>query len=245
MNPDFELMRLKNYLSSKNWAPAEIDSIMDVAARDINEVILDIIAETVAEATDYAASIGAEEFIEELDVAEVGGSFMILTRSGKTDFSIPELKMLPHLLKNAKEGENGKYKVIPVGSKKTSYRNRDIFSVLRQRDSMIKEARASLIESNLDKRSARAQQMASTWRTTMATRIQERLSMIKREAVVEPSQQVEFRTASEKQDPETSWVIPARDMDMTGYLMDLNKSMQDLMSRACTQIVEASEREFA
>src|SRR5687768_16788256 len=157
INPDAEINRLRYYLTQKNWLPHEVDQICDLVSRDVNEVILDIVASAVADATEYAESIGASEFIDEMDVIEVGGSFMVTTISGKLDYSQPEKQMLPHLLKNAKTSADGsRYRVIPVGGKKTETIPANIFSVLQDRQSRLREARAALQQYNEDTRSARA-----------------------------------------------------------------------------------------
>ena len=244
INPDAEISRLRSYLDQRDWMPAEIDDILDLASNDINEIILDIVSNAVAEATDYALDLGAEEFIEDMDVIEVGGGFMISTLSGKTDFSIPERKMLNDLLKNAKVSKDGnRYKVIPVGGTESSQQPRDIFTVMRNRDSMLQEARATLNNESLDRRSARAQTMASHFRNIISSKLKERV--IPRDRQVETRVKPNFRTASDKQDENTQWVIPAKEMDMTGYLMDMNKRIQESIYSSVMFIVESYEKEFA
>lgn len=244
INPDAEINRLRSYLGQRNWMPNEIDGILDLASNDINEIILDIVSNAVAEATDYAMDIGAEEFIEDLDVIEVGGGFMISTVSGKTDYSIPERKMLNNLLKNAEVSEDGnRYKVIPVGGIKKTSQSRDIFSVMRQRDSVLQEARSALNNQALNNRSARAQTMAGHFRNIIANKMSER--MVSKPRVTETRVKPEFRTASDKQDENTQWVIPAKEMDLTGYLMDMNKRIQDSIYSSVMFIIESYEKEFA
>jgi hypothetical protein len=245
INPDAEVNRLRSYLSQRSWMPSEIDEICDLASNDINEIILDIVSNAVAEATDYAIELGAEDFVEDLDVLEIGGGFMIGTRSGKTDYSTPEIKMLPDLVKNGDISEDGnRYKVIPIGKESTARQPRDIFSVLRSRDSMLQEARRNLNQQALDKRSARAQQMAGHWRDIVARKMQERVAVVKPKETT-TIKKPEFKTASEKQDPETQWVIPAKEMDMTGFLMDINKRIQDSIYSSVMYIVDSYEKEFA
>ena len=66
-----------------------------------------------------------------------------------------------------------------------------------------------------------------------------------RSEIQSPIKKPEFRTASEKQDPDTTWVIPAKEMDMTGYLMDMNKRIQENIYQSVAFIVESYEKEFA
>jgi len=243
INPDAEINGLRSYLSQRNWLQSEVEDILGLALNDINEIILDIVSTAVADATDYAIELGAEEFIEDMDIIEVGGAFMISTVSGKTDYSIPERKMLHDLLKNAKISEDGhRYKVIPIGSTETKRQPRDIFSVMRQRDSVIQEARSALNSQALESRSARAQTMASRFRSIINSKLTAQVSpgTIEAKAKVKP----EFRTVSDKQDENTQWVLPAKEMDLTGYLMDANKGIQESIRSSVLFIIESYEREF-
>jgi len=245
INPDAELNRLRSYLGSRNWVPNEVEDIVQLATRDVNEIMLDIISNAVAEVTDYAADLGAEEFIEEMDVVEIGGGFMISTLSGRSDYSIPERRMMSDLLKGAKIAEDGsRYKVIPIGKTSTTKQPRDIFSVMQQRDSVLQEARQSLNQQALDHRSARAQTMASHFKDIINRKLQERVRLSKPSTSSAKEQPI-FRTVSDKQDESTQWVIPAKEMDMTGYLMDMNKKIQDSIYSSVLFIVESYEKEFA
>jgi hypothetical protein len=246
INPDAEVNRLRSYLSQRDWYQTEIDEICDLCHNDINEIMLDIISNAVAEATDYAIELGAEEFIEDLDVVEIGGGYMIGTRSGKTDYSVPERKMLPDLVKNGEVSEDGdRYKVIPVGKDSGTHQPRDIFSVLQQRDRVLQDARKTLNQQSLDNRSERAQRIAGQWRCIIAEKMKQ-VADAKPKTIESPiNKRVDFRTASEKQDPDTTWVIPAKEMDMTGYLMDMNKRIQDNIYQSVMFIVESYEKEFA
>ena len=244
INPDAEINKLRSYLSQRDWMPSEVEDILDLASNDVNEIILDIVSNAIAEATDHAVELGAEEFIEAMDVIEVGGGFMISTVSGKTDYSVPERKMLNDLLKNAKVSEEGhRYKVIPIGGEETTQQPRDIFSVIRQRDAALQEARRTLNSQALDKRSARAQTMAAHFRNIMVSGLSERLTTKPRE--IKTRTKPEFRTASDKQDENTQWVIPAKELDLTGYLMDMNKRIQDSIYSSVVFIIESYEKEFA
>ena len=244
INPDAEVNRLRSWLGGQGWMPTEINDICDLAANDINEIILDIVSNAVAEATDYAMDLGAEEFVEDMDVIESGGGFMVTTRSGKTDYSTPERKMLNDLLKNADISEDGdRYKVVPVGGKTTVTQPRDIFTVLQQRDSVLQEARQTLNQQGLEKRSAKAQTMAGHFRGIISKKLDERMAALK-DRKTEVRGTPEFRTVSDKQDENQSWVIPAKELDMTGYLMDMNRRVQDSVYSSVMFIVESYEKEF-
>ena len=244
INPDAELNRLRWRLQDAGWDYREIDDIVDDASNDINELILDIVSNGVAEATDYAQDIGAEEFIEEMDIEEAHGFFRIGTISGKLDYSTPKRQMLQDLLQGAEENpETGiKSKVIPVGSSSKSKVPGDIFSVMQERQARIDEARATLISNNLDKRSARANVMASRFRDILKQNL---VSKRRDQEVRVPTKDIEFRTVSSEQDPETQWVYPAKELDLTGYIMDLNQRMADTMMDVVPRLIDAYVEEYS
>jgi hypothetical protein len=243
INPDVEIANLRHYLNGRGWLPQEIEDILDLASRDMNEVILDVVSNAVAEATEYAEDLGAAEFIEDIDVVEIGGGWMITTHSGKTDFSVPERKMLPDLVKNGKVSKDGnRYQVIPIGGKKEITQPKDLFSTMRQQQVEQREARASLLDKSIDQRSARAQQMASHFRSIINRRLSDQHTGRK---ITVPTGDVVFKTASEKQDINTQWVSPAIERDMTGFLMDMNKRIDDTIDSSIRFIAESYEKEFA
>ncbi len=242
INPDAEVMRLRAYLGSQGWYPQEIDDICDLAYADINEVMLDVVSNAVATATEHAEELGAFEFIDEMDVIEIGSGFMVSTISGRTDYSTPEHQMLPDLLRGGKVSEDGsRYRVIPIGGDRTSTTPKNIFATMQQQQLDQSEARASLIENNMDKRSARAQQMASHFRDLINRR---RGSSENKRSNSRSSGDVQFRTASDKQDATTQWVQPAVDMDMTEFLMDLNRGIEETLHESIILIIQTYEKEF-
>jgi len=244
INPDAEIAKLRYYLDDRGWLPQEIEEVLDLASRDINETILDVISNAVAETTDYALDMGAEEFVEDITVVEIGTGFMITTQSGQTNYSTPERQMLHDLTKNGKVSEDGhRYKVIPVGGKRSLTRPTNIFGQMQEQQREQQDARASLLESNMDKRTAKAQHMAGHFRSIISSRLEAMQANKSKQSnsYGEP----EFRTASTKQDPAESWVVPAKDMDMTGYLMDMNSRIEATISGAISFIIESYEKEFA
>lgn len=238
-----ELSRLRHYLNNRDWTYAEIEEIIQLAARDIDDTVVDIVSNAIAETTEYAVDLGAEEFIEDMDVVEMGGGFMIATKSGRTDYSLPERKMLPSLLKNAEVSEDGtRYKKIPVGGKSKRQMPRDIFTMMQQKQEAIRKARDDLRHYHEELRSSRANQMVQQFRGTLQKRLEESRAQMKSNPA---PKDVEIRTASEKQDPNTSWVIPAREMDMTGYIMDMNRRIQESINYSIDLIIDSYEKEFA
>jgi hypothetical protein len=245
VNADAELNSLRMYLlDGRGWTPQEVEQICDLASRDMNEVMLDVVSNAVAEATDYAIEIGADEFVEDMDVISVGGTFMITTLSGSADYSTPEKQMLPHLLKNAERSPTtgNRYKVIPVGSTNTTSIPKSSFGVAQERQKRLREARDVLAQNTQDKRSARADAMVNKFREVMHRNLA--VKQEKQEAVHSNSD-VTFRTATDKQNPSTDWVIPAKEMNLTGYLMELNKRVQDSIEQSVLYIVNSYKEEYA
>lgn len=240
--PDSELYRLRHSLYGSGWEMGEIEQILDQASKDVNELILDVVENAVAEAIDYAQDLGAEEFISEIDIQESGGFFEIRTISGKTDYSTPAREMLDDLLRDAPVNPNtgNKTKVIPMGGKSKKLYG-DIFSVMQDRQKKIQEARKSLIENNLDKRSARATSMAHDFRSILQRNLASRQRVTQVKDVESPAK---FRTASSTQDSSESWVYPAKEMDMTGYLMDLNSRITTTLDSAVTQLIDSYVEEY-
>lgn len=224
----------------------DVDTVCDAASQDVNEAILTIVSEAMVEAAEYAAEIGADEFIDDVDVAEIGGSYNIITRSGQTNYSQPEIKNLPNLLRNGKTAADGsKYKVIPIGSSNSRKMGNSIFEDQQALQSKIQAARDSLRNDLRVGQSPQANAMTERFREMIRKRMPAResffkLDRVKQNSTVEPR----FVTASSKQDPETSWVVPARDLDMTGYLMDINSRVQQDIYDTVTAIINEYERLF-
>lgn len=243
MNLDLELDKLRYELRSHDWLDTEIDSICDMASDDFNEIILDVVSNAVAEAVDFATDLGAEEFVDEVQVTpDANGFFRISTHSGRTDFSRERQQMLPHLLKNAETSETGhRYKVIPVTQKQENKVELSMFSVLQARQNAIDSARAALRDKMGGSRSARANTMADAFRQSMHGQLATKRRELK---VSTPKSEVTFRTASDKQNPATSWVIPEKDMDMTSYLTELNQRIAETITDSVKIILDSYRAQY-
>jgi predicted RNA binding protein with dsRBD fold (UPF0201 family) len=238
LNPDFELDRLRWSLEGKGWLPDEVDRIVDLAAEEINNIILDVVSNASATAISHAEIIGAQEFVFDIDIAQEGFLYFIKTKSGKTDYSIPRTENLPNLLKNGKPTKDGgKYKVIPLRDKKPKV-GLSSFETMQNQQRIQDAARTVLIENNKDNRSARANQMADQFRQELARTVSAR------QKHAEAVGAVSFRTASSKQDPKSQWVIPEIDRDMTQYLLDLNDRIKDTVEDAVTVIINSYQQEY-
>lgn len=246
LNPQFEIDRLRQTLVFKGLSADEAKEISALAQNDIETAISSLVDSAVSQAAEAGLSIGAEEFVKEIKVVGSGGSVKISTVSGKTDFSLPPFPMLPRLLKNAKVAKDGSlYKVIPIGKKGQGgpkKRLLNLFEVQRdmnsqqvsqveQRKQILKEARSLTLTSGAGEFSglAKARQLLANKRE------EEQM------AAKQKDDNIEFRTASSKQDPSSSWVLPEKNMNMTFILDEINRKLEDDIQSAVLSIVRQYE----
>lgn len=237
INADIEINNLRFQLQNNDYASIDVENICDTAALEVNEIILDLVSQHVDDAITYAQEIGADQFLEELDIVDIGNTYLITTVSGTTDFSIPERQMLPHLLKNGKTAEDGsRYRVIPLkeGPKMTG----DSFSTMQQQLDATQKARASLA-SNVDGRSPNVDSMLNNYRNALRGK-----SLTKTASAPDVRPVTAFRTASSKQDPNTQWVIPERNKDMTAFLATLNHDLENSINSSIIDVVERYIRDY-
>ena len=247
LNPDAEVNRLRNMLMSRNIDLNSVDTVCDAASSDINEAILTIVSDAMVQAAAYAAEIGADEFIDDIDLSENGGAYSIVTQSGNMDYSVPEIHNLPNLLKNGKMSKDGNiYKVIPLKDNDSDRKmGNSIFDDQQAIQSKIQAARESLRADLRLGQSQRTSLMTQRFRNMIKQNMPARKSFYNLDRPKSNSgATTKFATASSKQDPTTSWVIPAKDLDMTGYVMDVNNRMQQDIQDTVVDIINAYERMF-
>ena len=245
INPDAEVDRLRHMLIQGGYDISDAYTICDAVSDDINELMLDIAANAMTEATEYAGQIGAEEFIDDMDVVPYGGIFMITTRSRKTNYSESERKMLPSLLSNAKRATDGSmYKVIPITDKKRSNIPNNMFELLRDQRRQQVATRNTMVQELKIGRSKGVGSMQERLRAmiTNSRNSRKMFYTMSRPSVV--TGDTVFRTASSKQYADTSWVRPARKLDMTGYLMDLNNKIDRVLFDSVRFLVRSYQEEY-
>lgn len=232
MDANLELQRLKWNLVNSGYSEDEAHEIMDIAAIEISNSIADAVANALQQAEEMGISQKASDFLSQLGAVQTGNSFMIATDSGQTDFSEPPFPMLPRLLKNAKMAKDGSmYKRIPVRGKsavpKNSYQaSQDRQSALDDAKQRIKDEVGKAIQSpNVNKA---ASSYAEAYRQNRVQKIDNQHSG----SVGVP----EIRTASSKQNPQTQWVMPGKDADFTGALMDINANLRATIEEIIRQI---------
>lgn len=223
------LIDLKYKLQSLGLSASEAASMVDEAAAEIQQATQSIVEKAVYEAEDYSSSIGAEEFLAQIKLDASSGYIEISTESGQTDFSQPPFPMLPWLLNKSKTAKDGsRYKIVPVGGvsskPKPTPQARDIASGL------------SAMSTEVAPATSMAEAMASAFGLGASTSITERQQPVSAE-------KPEFRTASSKQDASRQWVLPAKDLDMTGTLMTLNATIRSEIDKACDEVIRKYEME--
>jgi hypothetical protein len=210
INPDAEVERLRWFLRGNTQIDNQfIDEICDTASR----------------------------------VIDSGNSYRIHTTTGKTNFSVPEFPMKESLLKNAETTADGKrYKVIPVGAPSSSPRPNftSSFQVQQARQSLIQEARESMKDDPEQRRSVWSKSLTENYRSRLDASIQRRkefYSKQRSQIKADIQKKVEFRTVTEDT-PDDAWVRPARELDMTGFLMDLNSRIESTMDQTVRTVAD-------
>ena len=234
MSAHLHISRLRSELSLNGLSSLESQYICDEAEDRINEAVLSIVSNAVNSAIDYAVNIGANDFVEDVQIVpDSNGLYQISTHSGMLDYSKPEQQMLSKLLSNADTSADGhRYKVIPIPQKDTRV-EQSMFSMLQNRQDSIDNSRAALREQAKNRKtdigSALKESIAQQAAAVRATR----------EAAKTKTGPVEFRTASDRQDPLKAWVIPEKEADMTDYIQDANKSIIDQSNQAISEIMDS------
>jgi hypothetical protein len=235
-----DIERLRFSLSRTGLSNTEIQYICDSATGAINQVLLDIVSGAVSEAIDYALGIGADEFIDDVQVLpDSSGLYQISTHSGNLDYSKDAKEMLPLLLKNAKISQDGhRYKTIPI-QKKENQVEHSMFSVLQSRQDVLDEARTALSE----RIASRKQQLGDALKINLSKQVSAAHTV--RDAAKVKTGEVEFKTASDRQDPSTAWVIPEKNADMSDYISQLNQKILDQGRESVRNLVDYYQSQYA
>jgi hypothetical protein len=233
----FEIDKLKQILRQKNISEDAIQSICGDIARDISSATADLLADAMIEAVSAGGDVSSSEFASEVISIRNGHTFNVDTSSGKQDFSEPPFPMLPKLLRNAKVSRKGDlYKVIPVSKKSNASSAVTTEAAIRN----INEAR----QLAKDERDARDKGNITTgtpdpmagMQILAAIQGSGRPSPQKKESRTREGS-ITYRTASSKQDAAVSWVMPAKNANLTDALRNINNNLQDSIDRVILDIV--------
>lgn len=207
------ILNLRRSLKVKNKSDDRIDELVYRAENDLNIAILDIVTDNLQRVQQLAVEYGIDDFVENVHIQANGGSFEIAVIGGKTDFSTPAVEMLPSLLRAGKTSKDGSvYRVIPLPTVR-EFKTRSLSNVdaMQARAEEIKKER---IDHNRQLDAGR-----------MAKSLASSAPRARMDVQVTPAVGKEFRTATSKQDQTTQWVRPARDINITNELMDINSRM--------------------
>lgn len=237
MDANLELQKLKQRLLAAGYETEEVTAICSSVATEVGTQIADAVAQALSQAESAGAALGAQDFVAELGAVSVGDHFLVTTDSGQTDWSEPPFPMLPHLLKNAKTAKDGsRYQRIPIANKSVST-GTSSYDAIKDRQGQLDEAKAKLNESlsastnNTTDMTAPAQSYVEAYK---ASRAPKRDKEYKRRA---PGGTAEIRTASSKQNPDSQWVRPGKDFNMTTTLADINANLQSTINEIIEQAI--------
>ena len=236
INIDFELDRLRNDLKWKGIDNATVDRVVNFAQDDVYDAIDDIVENAMLEAAQIGEAMEVDNFVEQLQVMRDSGTYHIKTISGKTDFSEPPFPMLPKLLKNAKTSKDGvKYRHIPMPDRTREAPATNIFD-MRARANQERKQEVQRRKQERDN----ARKSGSFRGTTPITGLSKAKAYLEgrsKSTTATPKGAVTFRTATSNQNPETQWVRPAKDRDMTGVLRDINDRIDQDIESATLDII--------
>jgi len=236
INIDFELDRLRNDLKWNGVDMATTDNIVNLARQDVHDAINDIVDNAMLEAAQIGEAMGADDFVGQLQVMRENGTYHLRTLSGKTDFSEPPFPMLPKLLKNAETSKDGvRYKRIPIADRTRQAAATNIFDMrARANQERRQEVQARKQERDNARKSG---SFRGTTPITGLSKAKAYLESRRQGNANIPKGAVTFRTATSNQDPETQWVRPGKDKDMTGVLRDINDRIDQDIEAATMDII--------
>lgn len=224
-----KLSNFRAKLESMGMAPADVQQYLEAAGRDIQDSVRGIVGDAVREAADMGQNRNAEDFLSEVSLDVESGYVQVTTDSTNTDFSKAPFPMLPWLLKNAKIAADGsRYKVIPVGAKSDRP---------RKPVKNIEAGLASLQDSSKRGVGDMAADLAAAFGMGANNKIKPP------DSVSSGASKPSFRIASSKQDPNAKWVTPAKDLDLSGSIMEINLKIRQRIDAACDEAIDYHSRE--
>lgn len=226
---------IRSSLHNRGYDRDYVDSICEEAAEALAGLVADVVAAALNDAEAAGLDAGIEDFVEELTAKQSGDTFVITTKSGRTNFSTPERKMLNSLLKNGKTAKDGsRYARIPINDKKVPTSS---FDVETQRQAHLTETKEQL-DAGIRK-GGLGQDIGKAARDFASS-----FAHIRKQA--EPAKtrgrSSTIRTVSSKQDPNSQWVIPAKDKDAGSILQRINSQLEEELQNAMRAIYERYAR---
>jgi len=227
---DYKVSQLRLYLSSRGVSQDTIETIIDSINSSAQSQIASILENNVFAASQRAEEMRAKGFISEIVVRPTGSGLEITTDSGNHDFSKQPFPMLDRLLAKGKVSKDGSmYKTIPIGSN-----NKNMTTVVKD----VAAGVSSIRDSNDKPRSLTEAVNSMAQSFGLGARPMIKTSESK------PQSQVQFRTASSKQDRNTQWVQPGIDADMTPILNEINATMAADIENAIDSAIREHQMEI-
>ena len=211
--------RLRVELISSGFTSSETDEIIKGLNHEIAAQVEDLVIDAIEDAMNIASNIGAEEFIEDVMVDMLGYNYRLTTQSGKTDYSTPPIDMKSHLLEKAKVSKTGKrYRQIPLQDNNPV---NDLFDIqAKQAFEQVSERRKKAAARKIGSEVFSEGDIAKTANEMVDAR--KRFYEMKEAKKLRG--ETKIRTVSDDS-PEDSWIIPARDLDMTMSLNEINRQL--------------------
>ena len=236
MDANFEIQKLKLRLRSAGYTDSEVDSICDGVASEISSKMADAVAEALSEAEALGLEKKAYDFIAELTAIRTGNTFIIGTDSGRTDYSEPPFPMLSRLLKNPKVAKDGSlYKRIPMGKKRSATSSDQ---VQQDRQVMLEVAKNNFAGKQTNSTHTPDITGATSSYVNSYDDLRYKTDRNKSNQVKED---VTFKTASSKQNPQTQWVLPPKEQNMAGIIMNINANLQNALEEIVRQAIDKYE----
>lgn len=227
---DNRLSQLRQHLSSRGVSDDTIEDIIDSINASVRQQIESILENNIYSASQRAEELRAKGFLKEIAVRPTHAGFEITTDSGNHDFGRQPFPMLDRLLARGKVAKDGStYKVIPLGSNKNTTTE------------VVKDIAAGVSSIKGSKDKPRSL-------TEMVSNIAQSFGVGARQIakIPEPKaqDQVQFRTASSKQDRSRQWVLPGIEADMAPVLNEINASMAADIQNAIDSAIREHQMEI-
>lgn len=224
-----KLSNMRYHLNAMGLSYRDADRYVDLATKDINQKVSDLVSGAVEEAVSFGQIKNADEFMAQIKLDSNNGYIQISTDSGSLDFSTPATPMLPWLLKGAKTAKDGsQYKVIPVGANSNPRSPKPVKNIAQGLDAM---------------------RMADYSKSTdMATQMVAAFGGGSSQTMIKPQEtksngEIHFRVASSKQDASSKWVLPAKDGNLSSDIAEINSRLRGQIDIICDEVIEYYSQE--
>jgi hypothetical protein len=218
---------IRSKLYSLGYEDYEVEDACEEAAESLASDIADFVASALESAERMGLEEGMKDFVSELTAIQAGESFVIVTKSGRTDYSTPERKMRDALLKNGKTAKDGsRYARIPVGNNKSIPTSS--FDVDKNRQAHLEKVKDDILaDIRMGGLGRDVGKAARDYANSFADARKQA-----RQPRNPGDRSGNVRTVSSKQDANSQWVVPAKHLDATTILNKVNNELHDSIEAA-------------